>query len=59
MSALLEVAGLTAGYGGVRVLHGIDLTVGENEIVAVLGANAPGRRPSCGPCRARSGPPGG
>jgi branched-chain amino acid transport system ATP-binding protein len=43
MSALLEVAGLTAGYGGVRVLHGIDLTVGENEIVAVLGANGAGK----------------
>jgi branched-chain amino acid transport system ATP-binding protein len=43
VSALLEVAGLTAGYGGVRVLHGIDLTVGENEIVAVLGANGAGK----------------
>ncbi|MGR7027611.1 ABC transporter ATP-binding protein [Geodermatophilus sp. URMC 62] len=43
MSALLEVSGLTAGYGGVRVLHGIDLTVGDNEIVAVLGANGAGK----------------
>ena len=43
MTGLLEVAGLTAGYGGVRVLHGVDLTVGENEIVAVLGANGAGK----------------
>ena len=43
MSGLLEVSGLTAGYGGVRVLHGIDLTVAENEIVAVLGANGAGK----------------
>jgi branched-chain amino acid transport system ATP-binding protein len=43
VTGLLEVAGLTAGYGGVRVLNGIDLTVGENEIVAVLGANGAGK----------------
>ena len=43
MSTLLEVSTLTAGYGGVRVLHGIDLTVGQNEIVAVLGANGAGK----------------
>jgi branched-chain amino acid transport system ATP-binding protein len=43
MTALLEVGDLTAGYGGVRVLHGIDLTVAENEIVAVLGANGAGK----------------
>jgi branched-chain amino acid transport system ATP-binding protein len=43
MSALLEVTGLTAGYGGVQVLHGIDLAVAENEIVAVLGANGAGK----------------
>jgi branched-chain amino acid transport system ATP-binding protein len=43
VTSLLEVSGLTAGYGGVRVLHGLDLTVGENEIVAVLGANGAGK----------------
>jgi len=43
VNTLLEVTGLTAGYGGVRVLHGVDLTVGENEIVAVLGANGAGK----------------
>ncbi|WP_104523468.1 ABC transporter ATP-binding protein [Blastococcus atacamensis] len=43
MTGLLEVTGLTAGYGGVRVLHSMDLTVAENEIVAVLGANGAGK----------------
>jgi branched-chain amino acid transport system ATP-binding protein len=43
MSGLLEVTGLTAGYGGVQVLHGVDLSVQENEIVAVLGANGAGK----------------
>jgi branched-chain amino acid transport system ATP-binding protein len=40
---LLEVAGLHAGYGPVEVLHGIDLTVGQGEVVVVLGANGAGK----------------
>jgi branched-chain amino acid transport system ATP-binding protein len=40
---LLEVEGLHAGYGPVEVLHGIDLSVGEGEIVVVLGANGAGK----------------
>jgi branched-chain amino acid transport system ATP-binding protein len=40
---LLEVAGLHAGYGPVEVLHGIDLTVEEREVVVVLGANGAGK----------------
>jgi branched-chain amino acid transport system ATP-binding protein len=43
MTALLEVNGLRAGYGRVRVLHGLDLTVAQGEIVAVLGANGTGK----------------
>ena len=43
MSALLEVRGLRAGYDGVAVLHGVDLEVGEGEIVAVLGSNGAGK----------------
>jgi branched-chain amino acid transport system ATP-binding protein len=43
VSAFLEVAGLHAGYGPVEVLHGIDLSVGEGEIVVVLGANGAGK----------------
>ena len=43
MSALLTVEGLTAGYGPVEVLRGIDLTVDDGEIVVVLGANGAGK----------------
>ena len=35
--ALLEVSGLRAGYGRLPVIFGIDLTVEEGEIVALLG----------------------
>src|SRR5690606_39582612 len=41
--ALLEVRGLTAGYAGSAVLHGVDLTVGAAEVVAVLGRNGVGK----------------
>jgi branched-chain amino acid transport system ATP-binding protein len=43
MSALLEVSGLHAGYGQIEVLHGLDFTVGEGEIVVILGANGAGK----------------
>lgn len=56
---MLEVAGVTAGYGAFQVLHGIDLTVAAGEIVAVLGANGVGKttlnRTLSGLIRARSG----
>jgi branched-chain amino acid transport system ATP-binding protein len=40
---LLAVEGLHAGYGPVEVLHGLDLSVGDGEIVVVLGANGAGK----------------
>jgi len=40
---LLEVDGLTAGYGAAPVLHDVGLTVGAGRIVAVLGANGAGK----------------
>ena len=43
MSALLEVKALSAGYGRVPVLHGVDFTVEEGEIVGVLGHNGMGK----------------
>ena len=40
---MLEVRGLTAGYGDVPVVHGIDLRVGAGEVVALLGPNGAGK----------------
>src|SRR5205807_5861402 len=40
---VLEVKGLTAGYAGSEVLHGVDLRVGEGEGVVVLGPNGHGK----------------
>ncbi len=42
-SILLETKGLRAGYGRIPVLHGIDLTVSNGEIVGVLGHNGMGK----------------
>jgi len=42
-SPLLQVRGVHAAYGQVRVLHGIDLEVAEGEVVVVLGANGAGK----------------
>ncbi len=41
--ALLQVSGLSAGYGKIGVLHGIDLVIGKAEIVALLGPNGAGK----------------
>jgi branched-chain amino acid transport system ATP-binding protein len=43
MSALLELHGLTAGYGGAPILHEISLSVEAGTITAVLGANGAGK----------------
>jgi branched-chain amino acid transport system ATP-binding protein len=43
MTAVLQAHGLRAGYGSIRVLHGIDFEVKEGEIVAFLGANGAGK----------------
>ena len=40
---LLEVRGLTAGYGKIGVLRNIDLTIGPGEAVALLGPNGAGK----------------
>ena len=41
--ALLEVDGIDAAYGRVRVLHGVALHVDEGEIVTLIGANGAGK----------------
>jgi branched-chain amino acid transport system ATP-binding protein len=43
VTALLEVEGLTAGYGAAPVLHDIDLSIEQGQIVAVMGANGAGK----------------
>ena len=43
MSAFLKVQGLTAGYGKVPVLHGINFEVAPGEILGVLGHNGMGK----------------
>jgi branched-chain amino acid transport system ATP-binding protein len=40
---MLVIEGLRAGYGGLEVLHGVDLEVRAGETVALLGANGAGK----------------
>ena len=40
---MLEVRDLNAFYGPIQVLHGINLSLGEGEIVGLVGANAAGK----------------
>jgi branched-chain amino acid transport system ATP-binding protein len=40
---VLELRGVRAGYGRIEVLHGLDLTVSEGEIVTIVGANGAGK----------------
>lgn len=41
--AILSIAGLSAGYGDVQVLWGIDLDVPKGEIVSIVGPNGTGK----------------
>ena len=41
--ALLIARGVEAGYGSRQILLGVDLDVGEGEVVALLGANGSGK----------------
>lgn len=55
MPALLEAKGLHAAYGETKVLHGIDFSVEEGGVTALLGANGAGKtttlRAICGMLR--------
>jgi branched-chain amino acid transport system ATP-binding protein len=40
---LLSLEGVSAGYGAIRALHGISLSVRDGEVVALIGANGAGK----------------
>lgn len=44
--SLLSVEGLHVSYGTKEILHGIDYSISEREVVAVLGANGSGKSTS-------------
>ena len=56
---LLQLSGVTAFYGAIQALRGVDLVVNEGEIVTLIGANGAGKSTLmmtvCGNPRARSG----
>ncbi|ANH08274.1 ABC transporter ATP-binding protein [Shinella sp. HZN7] len=43
MKPLLEVKGLNSWYGESHVLHGVDMTVREGEMITILGRNGVGK----------------
>ena len=57
--ALLSLSGVTAFYGSIQALKGVDLDVMQGEIVTLIGANGAGKSTLmmtiCGSPRARSG----
>ncbi len=42
-AALLKVSNIETYYGPITAIRGVSLEVGENQIVAVLGANGAGK----------------
>ena len=65
MGALLELAGVRAGYGGGDILQGVDLDVDEGSLTCIVGPNGAGKstvlrvvsgllRPSAGVVRFRN-----
>ncbi len=40
---MLCVKGLCAGYGALKILQGIDLTIGAGDVVGIVGANGAGK----------------
>ncbi|AQH05467.1 ABC transporter ATP-binding protein [Burkholderia multivorans] len=43
MSAMLKVKGLQVNYGGIQAVKGVDLEVGQGELVTLIGANGAGK----------------
>lgn len=46
--SLLEVSDLAIHYGGIQAVRGISLTVGEGELVSLIGANGAGKSSTLG-----------
>jgi len=40
---VLELRGVRGGYGRIEVLHGLDLSVGDGQIITIIGANGAGK----------------
>jgi branched-chain amino acid transport system ATP-binding protein len=43
MAGLLEVAGLSLSFGGIRALHEVDVAIAQGETLAVIGPNGSGK----------------
>ena len=41
--ALLTLSGLDAHYGDFQALYGLDMSIGEGEVIAIIGANGAGK----------------
>ena len=41
--SLLELTGLQVAYGGIQAVKGIDISVGQGELVCLIGANGAGK----------------
>jgi len=56
---VLELRGIKVAYGGVEVVHGVDLELGSGEVLGVIGPNGAGKssvlRSICGLVRPSSG----
>ena len=44
---MLNTSQLTSAYGSAQILNGVDLNVGEGEVVALLGRNGVGKSTIC------------
>jgi branched-chain amino acid transport system ATP-binding protein len=55
----LELVGVRAAYGGIEVVHGVDLTVAAGEVLALLGANGAGKSTTVKVCAGLLRPTGG
>jgi ABC-type branched-subunit amino acid transport system ATPase component len=58
-TALLRLEGITAGYGEIEVLHGVDLAIAAGSIVALLGSNGAGKSTLCAVAAGLIAPTGG